>query len=115
MLLAGLMAVHVGAFAVWAAAGTAEALLDEGGKASSCRRWALGGMALCLLSGAVGMSLAYPFYKGEGWLWAKAGLAAAAAAVQLARAAGKLAPARYLWSTAALTGAALLLAFVRPF
>lgn len=109
------MAVHVGAFAVWAAAGTAEALLEGGGRASSCRRWALCGMALCLLTGALGMSLSYPFYKGEGWLWAKAGLAAAAAAVQLVRAAGRLAPGRYLWSTGALTGAALLLSFVRPF
>lgn len=109
------MAVHVGAFAVWAAAGTSEALLEEGEKASACRRFALGGMVLCLLAGSVGMSLSYPYYKGEGWLWAKAGLAAAAAAVQLARAAGRLAPARYLRSTAALNGAALLLSFVRPF
>ena len=115
MLLAGLMAVHVGAFAAWAAAGTAEALLDEGGKAASCRRWALGAMAACLLAGAAGMSLSFPFYRGEGWLWAKAVLAAGAAAVQAGRALGRLTPARYLWTLGALSSGALLLSFARPF
>ena len=109
------MAVHVGAFAAWLAAGTAEALLEEGRTAALCRRWALGAMSLCFLAGGLGMSLSYPFYKGEGWLWAKTVLAAAAGGVQIARAAGKVAPARTLWSLGALTGGALLLAFIRPF
>ena len=115
MLLAGLMAVHVGAFAAWLAAGTAEALLEEGGKAALCRRWAVGAMTLCFLAGGLGMSLSYPFYKGEGWLWAKVVLAAAAAAVQLVRGLGKIKPARYLWLTGLLCSGALLLSFVRPF
>lgn len=115
MLLAGLMAFHVGAFTVWLAAGTAEALLEEGEKAARCRRWAFGAMALSLLAGALGMSLSYPYYRGEGWLWAKTGLSAAAAAVQIQRARGKLLPSRYLWSLGALTGLALLLSFARPF
>ncbi|TBR18646.1 hypothetical protein EPO15_15035 [bacterium] len=115
MLLAGLMAVHVGAFAAWLAAGTAEALLDGGEKAAACRRWALGAMGLALLAGALGMSLSYPFYKGEGWLWAKVLLSAGAVAVQLARAAGKVTPRRYLWTLGGLSGAALLLSFARPF
>lgn len=109
------MAVHVGAFAAWASAGTAEALLDGGPKAAACRRWAVGAMALCLLAGAAGMSLSYPFYKEEAWLWAKAVLSAAAAAVQLARAAGKVAPSRYLKALGALAAGALLLSFARPF
>lgn len=115
MLLAGLMAVHVGAFSAWLAAGTAEALLEEGEKAALCRRWALVAMALSLLSGALGMSLSYPYYRGEGWLWTKTGFAAAAAAVQIQRARGKVLPGRYLWSLGALTGLALLLSFARPF
>lgn len=115
MLLAGLMAVHVGAFAAWVAAGTAEALLDGGETAAACRRWAVGAMALCLLAGAAGMSLSYPFYKGEAWLWAKAALSGGAAALQLARAGGKVGPARYLKSLGALCAAALLLSFARPF
>lgn len=115
MLLAGLMAVHVGAFSAWLAAGAAEALLDAGPKADSCRRWALASMALCLAAGAGGMALSYPFYKEEGWLWAKVFLSAALAAVQLARAAGKLGPSRTLWGLGTLCAGVLLLSFVRPF
>ncbi len=115
MLLAGLMAIHVGAFAVWVAAGTAESLLEEGGKAASCRRWALGGMALCLLAGAAGMSLSYPFYRGEGWLKAKILFTLLAATVQLWRTFRRMAPAPYLKCLLFLTTAALLLSFVRPF
>lgn len=115
MLLAALMALHVGAFAAWLGAGTAEALLDGGERAAACRRWALGAMVLCLFAGAAGMSLSYPFYRGEAWLWAKVGLAAAAAAVQVARAWGRLAPRRTLWALGVLCGAALLLSFARPF
>jgi hypothetical protein len=115
MLLAGLMAVHVGAFSAWAAAGTAEALLDGGEKAAACRRWALAAMTLSLAAGAVGMALSYPFYKEEAWLWAKALLSAAAAALQVARAAGKVGPARYLKTLGTLAAAALLLSFARPF
>lgn len=109
------MAVHVGAFTLWLSAAASEALLDEGEKAARCRRWALGSMVLCLLAGALGMSLSYPYYRGEGWLWAKIGLSAAAGAVQIHRARGKLAPGRTLWSLGALTGSALLLSFARPF
>lgn len=115
MLLAGLMAVHVGAFTAWLAAGAAEALLEGGAKTAACRRWALAAMVLCLLAGAAGMSLSYPFYKGEGWLWGKAVLSAGAAGVQVARAGGKLTPSRYLWALGGLSGLALLLSFVRPF
>jgi len=109
------MAMHVGAFCVWLAAGTSESLLPEGEKAGACRRWALVAMTLCLAAGAAGMSLSYPFYRGEGWLWAKAALSAAAACIQLARATGRMGPARYLWSLGLAAGAALLLSFVRPF
>lgn len=115
MLLAGLMAVHVGAFTAWLAAGAAEALLEEGARAAACRRWALAAMGVCLLAGAAGMSLSYPYYKGEGWLWGKAVLSAGAAGVQLTRVGGKLTPSRYLWALGILSGAALVLAFVRPF
>lgn len=115
MLLAGLMAVHVGAFSAWLAAGAAEALLDAGPKADSCRRWALASMALCLAAGAGGMALSYPFYRGEAWLWAKALLSAAAAALQLARAFGNVGLARYLKTLGTLAAAALLLSFARPF
>lgn len=115
MLLAGLMALHVGAFCVWTAAGTAEALAAAGPLARALRLWALSAMAVSLAAGAASMGLAYPYYAGEGWLWAKAGAALGLVLVQSLRAAGRLGPAAYLKSLGGLSAAALLLSFARPF
>ncbi|MDE2292937.1 MAG: hypothetical protein KGL53_12720 [Elusimicrobia bacterium] len=115
MLLSGLMAAHVGAFAGWLAAQTADAALESRGAAPLRRGWAPACMLVCLGAGALSMRLSYPYYSGQEWLWAKVWLASAAAAATLLRAAGRLSARRALAAMAVPALLALVLAFTRPF
>ncbi|MBI5596062.1 MAG: hypothetical protein HY928_08240 [Elusimicrobia bacterium] len=119
MLIAGLMALHTGAFAGWLAAATADAFLAEAGARAEAGRlarlWAPFFMSLCLASGAVAMVLSYPFYRAQTWVWAKAALSLAPVVVTLLRAADFLRPRAALWALALPLTAALALSFLRPF
>ena len=119
MLIAGLMALHAAGFAAWLAAGCAAALLDDAGAAERsrilARRWAPAAMTLCLASGAVSWYLAYPLYREQGWVWAKAALTAIPAAATALQAAGRLAPGKAVWLLSLPMAAILLLSYARPF
>lgn len=119
MLIALLMAVHVGAFCAWVSAATAEALLAESGAKERAlllsRRWAPSCMTLCLVSGGAAMALAYPFYRGQAWLWMKIAAALAAASVTSLRALGCLSPRPALGALAVASTLALALSFARLF
>lgn len=119
MLLAGLMALHTGAFAAWLAAGTADCFLAEAGARRQAgrlsRAWAPLFMVLCLGAGAASMALSFPYYREQSWLWAKAALSLPAVVVTLLRAADFLRPRAALWALSLPLAGALALSFLRPF
>ena len=119
MLLAGLMAVHTGAFAGWLSCAAADTFLAEAGArreaARMARVWAPLFMLLCLASGTAAAALSFPYYREQSWLWAKVALSLAPFVVTLLRAADFLRPRAALWALVLPLSAALALAFLRPF
>lgn len=119
MLLAGLMALHTGAFACWLASATADCFLAEAGARREAGRlarlWTPFFMTLCLAAGAVLMALSYPFYREQSWLWAKVAVCLPPFVVTVLRAADFLRPRAALWALSLPLAAALSLSFLRPF